>query len=286
MIRQSPMVRIIEVGPRDGLQSLNARYSVETRQEWIQKLSLAGIQEIECGAFVRPDRVPAMANSDQVFESLGTTPFRKWALIPNRKGLQRALEVGADALAFFTSATEEFSLKNTACTRDESLIRFHDLVSEAKQFPLRAYLSCCFECPYEGIVDPAEVINMARKCIHAGATEIVVSDTIGSAQPEQVRVLMEKLNDEMPLSMLAIHLHNTRGHALDCAKVAWESGVKAFDASAGGLGGCPFAPGASGNVSTESLVELFHGMQVTTGIDLPALKQAQAWFSSQAPLST
>ena len=125
MSTSSPMVRIIEVGPRDGLQSLNTQYSVETRQEWIQKLALAGIQEIECGAFVRPDRVPAMANSDQVFESLGSTSFRKWALIPNRKGLDRALEVGADALAFFTSATEEFSLRNTACTRDESMIRFH-----------------------------------------------------------------------------------------------------------------------------------------------------------------
>jgi len=277
----STPLRIVEVGPRDGLQSLDARYSVETRLEWIGKLAQAGIQEIECGAFVRNDLVPAMANCDQLFQSLGATPFRKWALVPNRRGMESALTSGADALAFFTSATEEFSQKNTACSREESIDRFREIVKDSADLPLRAYISCCFECPYEGLVDPREVITMSLRLLDAGAREIVISDTIGSANAQQMGPLIDQLSDHLPLSSVALHLHDTHGHALECARVAWEHGIRTFDASAGGLGGCPFAPGASGNVSTEALVNLFQGMGIDTGIDTKGLAETQAWFSVQ-----
>ena len=281
MNQESPQVRIIEVGPRDGLQSLNAHYSVETRLEWIQRLSLAGIREIECGAFVRADRVPAMASSEQIFHSLGQTSFMKWALIPNRRGLESALAAGADALAFFTSATEGFSQKNTACSREESLERFRALVPESMGLPLRAYISCCFECPYDGIVDPQQVVALSVELQKAGATEIVISDTIGSATADQITPLFSQLGERLPLSMLALHLHDTHGRALDCARVAWESGIRAFDASAGGLGGCPFAPGATGNVATETLAGLFEEMGIDTGIDVAELRSIRTWFQSQ-----
>ena len=284
--QESPKIRIVEVGPRDGLQSLNAHYSVETRLEWIGKLAHAGIQEIECGAFVRADLVPAMANSDQIFQSLAGSSFRKWALVPNRRGLQSALDSGADALAFFTSATEGFSQKNTACNREDSIDRFHAMVPESGDLPLRAYLSCCFECPYDGPVDPEEVLRMAVQLQKAGATEIVISDTIGSARPEQISPLFRLLGELLPLSMLALHLHDTHGRALECAREAWDHGITSFDASAGGLGGCPFAPGATGNVATEALVQLFEDMGISTGIDVDQLKATRSWFTSQSPIQS
>ena len=226
-----------------------------------------------------------MAKSDQLFELLGQTPFRKWALIPNRVGMDRALQSGADALAFFTSATEEFNLRNTGCTRDESLIRFRDLVSEAAGRPLRAYISCCFECPYEGVTDPSEVVEVSLQLQHAGASEIVISDTIGSARPDQVQNVIDQISAKVPLSILALHLHDTQGRAVECAKVAYQCGIRSFDSSAGGLGGCPFAPGASGNVATESLVGLFDSLGIETGINLQSLRETHTWFSAQSPVT-
>ena len=283
--QKSGTVRLVEVGPRDGLQSLDYRLSIETRLEWITRLSQSGLSEIECGAFVRPDRVPAMASSDQLFTKIKNSDFLAWALVPNLKGLERAQNSGVSAFAFFTSATETFSMKNASCSRQDSLERFKSLVVAADSQPLRAYLSCCFSCPFEGEVEGSDVLYMTRELLDLGAHEIVISDTIGSATPEHVLQLTHQLNSELSseviTSKISLHLHDTHGQAVESAHAGWEAGIRSFDGSAGGIGGCPFAPNASGNVSTESLVALFDQLGVATGVSTSSLTETANWFSNQ-----
>ncbi|MDE0959894.1 MAG: hydroxymethylglutaryl-CoA lyase [Planctomycetota bacterium] len=276
---QKPAVRVVEVGPRDGLQSRGIQLSIEQRVEWIRKLIAAGIGEIEAGAFVRPDRVPAMADSDQLFLLLGdVTPVKLWALIPNPKGAQRAVASGAKHLAFFTAASETFSQQNSGCSIDQSLHHFRQLRSEASDVPLRGYLSCSFGCPYEGVIDPDQVLLRSLALLRDGADEIVISDTTGIATAQAVTTLIARLATDLPIEKISLHLHDTHGSALDCARAGLDAGIRSFDASAGGLGGCPFAPGARGNVATEDLLEVLEQQGFESGIDRPTLIETSLWL--------
>jgi len=272
-------VRIVEVGPRDGLQSRGTELSVDLRIAWIRQLAAAGLREIEAGAFVRADLVPAMAASEDVFRLAADLKVETlWALIPNLRGFQRASDSGAKAFAFFTSVSETFSQKNSGCSVEESLVNFREIRQVSEMSPVRAYLSCSFGCPYEQSVEASAVTNLARKLDAAGADEIVISDTIGIADPESVATIIAAVSAEVTASKLTLHLHDTRGSALDCARAGLEAGIGSFDSSAGGLGGCPFAPGAPGNVATEDLVTLFESLGCRTGIDLDQLIHSSLWL--------
>ncbi|MGE4620113.1 MAG: hydroxymethylglutaryl-CoA lyase [Planctomycetota bacterium] len=273
-------VRIIEVGPRDGLQSLGTELPVELRIEWIKKLSSAGLCEIEAGSFVRHDRVPSMANSEDVFRGSNDLPIKHlWALVPNLRGWKRASESGATAFAFFTSASETFSQKNSSCSIEQSIEKFSEIKQAVNGSPLRAYLSCSFGCPYEDQIPVKNVAQWAKKLQLAGADEIVISDTTGVATKASVSSIASAVLAEISVQKVSLHLHDTHGSAVDCARVGWESGIRSFDSSAGGLGGCPFAPGAPGNVATEDLVSLFESLGIDTGIDLQQLKESSAWLA-------
>ncbi|MEC9476515.1 MAG: hydroxymethylglutaryl-CoA lyase [Planctomycetota bacterium] len=275
-------VRIVEVGPRDGLQSRGTILSVDHRIEWIRQLSAAGLCEIEAGSFVRPDLVPAMASSDEVFRSADHFDVETlWALIPNLKGYQRASSSGATAFAFFTAASESFSSKNAGCSIGESLAQFGEIRQACQGSPLRAYLSCSFGCPYEQEVEVSQVLLRARQLDGAGADEIVISDTIGSADPPAISSIIEAVSSEIDISRITLHLHDTHGSAVECARAGLAAGIRSFDSSAGGLGGCPFAPGSRGNVATEDLVSLFTSQGFDTGIDLNRLIDSSLWLQKK-----
>ncbi|MEE2883523.1 MAG: hydroxymethylglutaryl-CoA lyase [Planctomycetota bacterium] len=272
-------VRIVEVGPRDGLQSRDTRLPTDQRIEWIRQLAAAGLREIEAGSFVREDLVPTMADSEVVFVEAQTLDLDVlWALIPNLRGFERASASGAKAFAYFSSSSETFSQKNAGCSIAESIVNFREIRQVAGKSPLRAYLSCCFGCPYEENVAVATVTELAQQLHAAGADEIVISDTTGIATPDSVTVLITALGSAIPIEQLSLHLHDTHGQALECASAGVEAGVRSFDGSAGGLGGCPFAPGAPGNVATEDLVTLFESRGFSTGIDLDQLIDSSLWL--------
>ncbi|MBT6784847.1 MAG: hydroxymethylglutaryl-CoA lyase [Planctomycetes bacterium] len=272
-------VRVVEVGPRDGLQSRGIQLSIEQRREWIEKLIASGVREIEAGAFVRPDRVPAMADSDALFLLLGdVTPVHLWALVPNRIGGQRAVAAGAKHLAFFTAASETFSQQNSGCSIDQSLQHLQQLRLPPLDLPLRGYLSCCFGCPYEGAIDAEQVLQRSIALISGGAEEIVISDTTGIATAQAVTTLIDRLTSEIPIEKISLPLHDTHGSALECVRAGLDAGVRSFDGSAGGLGGCPFAPGARGNVATEDLLEVLQQQGFDSGIDREALIESSLWL--------
>lgn len=272
-------VRIVEVGPRDGLQSRETQLATHLRIEWIRQLTAAGLREIEAGSFVREDLVPTMANSEAVFHEARTLDIELlWALIPNLRGFERARACGAKAFAHFSSTSETFSQKNAGCSIAGSMVSFREIRQVAGKSPLRAYLSCCFGCPYEENVAVATVTDLAQQLHAAGADEIVISDTTGIATPAAVTALITALGSVVPIEQLSLHLHDTHGQALECARAGLEAGVRSFDGSAGGLGGCPFAPGAPGNVATEDLVTLFESRGFSTGIDLDQLIDSSLWL--------
>lgn len=270
-------VRVVEVGPRDGLQNERVVLPLEAKVKFILALAAAGAPVVEAGAFVRPDRVPQMADTDAVFQRLpagGSTMFS--ALVPNTRGMERAARCGVKEVAVFTAASEAFARENINMTIDESLAVFRQVASLAGSVGcrVRGYVSTAWWCPYTGVVPPDRAVRVAVALHDIGCYEISLGDTIGAATPGEVAALLDLLARELPRGVIAAHFHDTRGTALANVLAALERGIATVDASAGGLGGCPFAPGASGNLATEDLLYMLHGMGIETGIDLQAVAAA------------
>lgn len=283
----SEKIRIVEVGPRDGLQSQDQILPTSIKVEWIERLLECGLEEIEVGAFVRPDLVPAMANSDEVIQALQPAQDhqRRWVLVPNLRGLKGAREAGAREFAFFTAASDTFSIKNTGCTIEESLERLEQIsgsIAPSGEI-LRGYISTCFGCPYEGDVSVESVKKVARSLLRSGVEEVVISDTTGIATPEKVEMLLDSLADDLPVEKTTLHLHDTGGLACTNAVAGLGKGVRSFDAASGGIGGCPFAPGAAGNVATEDLITEFEKEGIETGIDRALLIETSLWLEQHLP---
>jgi len=277
-------VTVVEVGPRDGLQNEPRPVSLEDRVAFCESLLSAGLPVVEVGAFVSPQWVPQMRGSDLVLRRLtAKPPVRIPVLVPNRKGFDAAERAGARSIAVFTAASETFNLKNTNATVDESFARFADFVPQARRAGMwvRGYVSTCFGCPYEGRVDSARVVDVVSRLRDVGCDEISIGDTIGVAVPSQVSELAGRLGGALPQGRLAVHLHDTRGTALANVLAALQEGVSIVDASAGGLGGCPYAPGASGNLATEDLLYMLHGMGIETGVDLSAVAEASRQLAAR-----
>jgi hydroxymethylglutaryl-CoA lyase len=279
--------RIVEVGPRDGLQNESTPLSAEARADFALALAAAGLTDIEVGAFVRPDRVPQMAGTEEVLAAIeraiaakapGTADARFLVLVPNAKGLERAIAANARAIAVFTAASESFNQKNIGMGVDESIAAFEPVVRDAKAKGLwvRGYLSTVFGCPYEGRIDPVKAADVAVRLWNLGVDELSLGDTIGVATPAGVGDVLGAIGARVPRDQVALHMHDTRGTALVNVMAGLLLGVRIFDASAGGLGGCPFAPGATGNVATEDVVYLLHGLGIRTGIDVKKLVEAAA----------
>lgn len=270
-------VTLCEVGPRDGLQNEPALVSTEDKVRLIDLLSATGLRYIEAASFVSPRWVPQMAGSRKVLAAIGRTPGVVYAaLTPNLQGFEEAVAAGADEVAVFASASETFSRKNINCSIGESLDRYRDICARAKAIakPVRGYVSCVVACPYEGPVAPGAVRRVADSLLAMGCREISLGDTIGVATPEDIAQLLDTLLDGIPAAKLAGHFHDTSGRALDCIALALDRGLRVFDCSVGGAGGCPFAPGAKGNVATEKVVGLLEASGFTTGIDRVALQRA------------
>ncbi|MCZ6831755.1 MAG: hydroxymethylglutaryl-CoA lyase [Gammaproteobacteria bacterium] len=276
--------RIVEVGPRDGLQNEAANIPVETRVELISRLSDAGLATIEAGSFVNPRWVPQMAASEEVFAQLERKPgVRYTALTPNLQGLERALAAGADEVAVFAAASEAFSQKNINCSIAESLQRFEPVMAAAAAagIPVRGYVSCVLGCPYEGEIAAQRVLDVSQALLGMGCYEVSLGDTIGTGTAGSMARLLNTLLREIEVGKLAVHCHDTYGQALANILVALQHGVASIDASVSGLGGCPYAKGASGNVATEDVVYMLQGLGVETGIDLQQLIAAGAFISGQ-----
>lgn len=276
-------ISIVEVGPRDGLQNEVTALSVTDRVDLLVRLAKSGLKKIEAGAFVSPQKIPQMASTSSVFEEIHKFSLNAQfsALVPNEQGMADALRARVSEVAIFTAVSETFTRKNINCTIDESFERFIPVVREAKKnkVKVRAYLSTCFGCPYEGEVDPKSVVRLSEKLLRLGAYEVSVGDTIGVANPKQVKNMLKLLYKKIPPKKLAMHFHDTRGTALANIFASFQEGITTFDSSVGGLGGCPYAPGASGNVATEDVVYMLHGMGVQTGIQISQLLEINAWLS-------
>jgi isopropylmalate/homocitrate/citramalate synthase len=274
-----PRVRIVEVGPRDGLQNEHAPIDTATKVAFVDALSAAGLPVIEVGAFVSPRWVPQMADTADVFRTIRHTRGVQYtALVPNTTGLHRAIAAGVTEVGIFAAASETFSQRNINQTIDESLAMYAEVAREASDAAVRvrAYLSTAFGCPYEGAVPMAHVVDRTQQLLDLGAYEVAVSDTIGVAHPGQVWDVLAALESRVALSQVALHFHDTRGTALANVLSGLQAGVTTFDASAGGLGGCPYAPGAAGNLATEDLLYMLEGMGITTGVRLTDVVQASA----------
>ncbi len=267
-------VQVCEVGPRDGLQSEPRLLSVAARQALVRDLAATGLRRIEIGAFVSPRWVPQMAGTAEVAVGLGPLPgIVRSALVPNAQGLDRALAAGLEEVAVFTAASETFCRRNINCSIDESLTRFAPLVARARQsgIAVRGYVSCMAVCPYEGPVEASRVVAVAAALHRMGCTEIALADTVGLASPVQTDAVLRAAAGNVPATLLALHPHDTYGLALANVLVALEHGVVTIDAAVAGLGGCPYAPGAGGNLATEDLVHMLDRMGIATGVDLDAL---------------
>jgi hydroxymethylglutaryl-CoA lyase len=270
-------VTVYDVGPRDGLQNVDTLLAVEVRVRFVEALAEAGLRAIEVGAFVNPRAIPQMVATDQVYARLRRRPGVRYpALVPNEKGLDAALAAGVEEIAVFTAASETFNQRNINTSIAGSLQRFTSVVKRARAAGLRVrgYVSTCFGCPYEGAVDPQVVHRVTRDLFALGVQEVSLGDTIGVGVPTQVEDVAGPLLDEFPVESLALHFHDTRGTALANVLAALRLGLHIFDASAGGLGGCPYAPGAAGNLATEDLIFMLHGMGIETGVDLQKLVDA------------
>jgi len=273
-------VRLTEVGPRDGLQ--NEKVVVDTRAKvaFLTDLVDAGLRHIEATAFVNPRWIPPLADHAEVARATRQEPLagraRYSALTPNVKGYEGARAAGIDEVAIFPAASESHNRKNINATTAEALGRYAEVTDRARAdgVPVRGYVSCVMGCPYEGAIAVGAVVDVAEKLLDMGCVEISLGDTIGVGNPKQTVELIRGLKGSVGLDRIALHLHDTRGTALANIAVALEEGVRSFDSAAGGLGGCPYAPGASGNVATEDLVYMLHGMGVQTGVDLEKLVRA------------
>lgn len=279
-----PALRLVEVGPRDGLQTSNTPVSTEAKISFVDALSLSGLREIETGAFVSLKAVPEMADSDQVFAGIRRRPGVLYsALVPNEKGLERALAAKAGKISVFTAASETFNQRNIQASIAESIERFKPVVAATKAagLPARAYVSTAFFCPYEGRIEPSAVVEVVKRLEGLAFDEYSIGDTIGRASPDDVRRLLDVLLGAVSLEKTFLHFHDTYGMAVANALTAWEEyGVSGFDASTGGVGGCPYAPGATGNVAMEDLVFAFHASGGETKVDVKALQAAARGLAS------
>ena len=272
-------VTVVEVGPRDGLQNESVSIPTDSKVAFVDALSLAGLPVIEVSAFVNPKRVPQMADAADVFARLTRrSGVRYTALVPNLAGLDRAVAAGVTEVAIFAAASEGFSRANINQSVDDSLGAYAAVCARADQLGVRVrgYLSTAFGCPYDGVVPVDRVVSITERLLDMGVFEVAVSDTIGVAQPGQVTAVVEALTSRVDVARLALHFHDTRGTALANVLAGLMGGVRTFDASAGGLGGCPFAPGASGNLATEDLIYMLDGLGVETGVSLAGVREASA----------
>jgi isopropylmalate/homocitrate/citramalate synthase len=271
-------IRITDVGPRDGLQNEATPVPTAAKVALVRALVAAGVRDIEVSSFVRPDRIPQLADAVEVFAALGPAPagVTYGALVPNERGLERALAAKAGKIAVFTAATETFNRRNVNASIAESLAGFRPVVEGAKRAGtrVRGYVSTAFFCPFEGKTSPAQAVDVARRLLDLGCDELDVGDTIGAATPPDVAALLDRLLPHVAAERVVLHFHDTRGTALVNVVEGLRHGVTAFDASTGGLGGCPYAPGAAGNLATEDLVYLLTGLGHATGIDLERLREA------------
>jgi isopropylmalate/homocitrate/citramalate synthase len=277
-------VRLVEVGPRDGLQNEHATVTADDKVAFIDRLSAAGCPVIEVGAFVSPRWVPQMADTAEVFSRITRRENTRYtALVPNLSGLDRAMAARVDEIAIFAAASETFSRRNINQTIDASLDTYREVCAAARaaSLPVRAYVSTAFGCPFEGAVDPARVRDVSAALIDMGAREVSVSDTIGIAHPGQVPVVVSAVAERVPLEKIALHFHDTRGTALANVLTALQLGVAAYDSSAGGLGGCPYAPGATGNLATEDLLYMLDGLGIETGMSLQKVLAASRFIEQR-----
>jgi hydroxymethylglutaryl-CoA lyase len=279
-----PSVTIYEVGPRDGLQNEKAILATEVKAEFIRRLVDAGLPVVEATSFVHPSWVPQLADAAELMTMLGEPGRRHPVLVPNERGLDRALELGAQRIAIFGSATESFAQRNLNRSLDAQFAMFEPTVRRARDAGLdvRAYVSMCFGDPWEGAVDIDQVVGVGKRLFDLGASQLSLGDTIGVGTGDQVAVLIEAfVAAGMGVDQLAVHFHDTYGQALANARAALDVGITTFDASAGGLGGCPYAESATGNLATEDLVWMLHGMGIATGVDLGRLVATSVWMAGQ-----
>jgi len=285
-------VTIVEVGARDGLQNEKKVLDQATRLEFAERLASAGMRKLELGSFVSPKWVPQMAGSGELLtEALrrrdsGREPWASMdisALVPNPRGMTDALAIGLKHVAIFASASESFAKKNINCTIDESFVRFAEVMKLAREngVRVRGYLSMCFGDPFEGDISEGVVVRLTKKLIDLGVYEVSIGDTVGVADPAQVKRLTRKLIDAVGEDRLAMHFHDTRGTAMANVLAALELGIRTFDSSLGGLGGCPYAPAATGNVATEDVVYMLHRMGFSTGLDLEKLIETNHWMQEK-----
>jgi len=273
----SDSVRIVEVGPRDGLQNEKTPVGVEDRIAFIEALLDAGLRTVEVGAFVSPKAIPQMVNSDAVLRGVDHHPDSEFhVLVPNEKGYEAARAAGAKVIAVFASASEGFSRANINCTVAESIERFRPVVARARAdgIRVRGYISCVLGCPFDGEVKPQAVVDVARTLSELGCYEVSLGDTIGVGTPLKAKNLLRAVAGSVPMANLAMHFHDTYGQALANLYAGMEEGCRVIDSAAGGLGGCPYAPGATGNVATEDVVYMLEGMGIATGVDMPKLLAA------------
>jgi hydroxymethylglutaryl-CoA lyase len=277
-------VQIVEVGPRDGLQNEKQPITTDTKVELIHQLTEAGVSYIEAGSFVNPKWVPQMAGSEEVFQQIARKDGVTYAaLTPNMQGYQRAVECGVSEVAIFAAVSEAFSHKNINCSVAESIERFSPILSAAAKdnVKVRGYVSCVVGCPYEGDVAPEKVADVARQLFDMGCYEISMGDTIGVGTPASVTAMLEATLRHIPVSRLAVHLHDTYGQALANIYASLQLGITTIDSSVAGLGGCPYAKGASGNVATEDVIYMLNGMGIEHGIDLNKLIAAGNFISQK-----
>lgn len=284
-------VKVVEVGPRDGLQNEKGVVTTADKISFIDLLSVAGFSVVEATSFVSPRAVPQLADAGEVMAGIRRRPGTRYtALVPNRKGMERALDAKVDEVAVFTGASETFVQHNINTSIAGSIENFSPVVEMARDagIRVRGYISTVFGCPYEGAVAPDAVLRVAEQLVALGVDELSLGDTIGVATPNQVVEITALLSQHIPLDRLAMHFHDTRGTALANVLAALQLGISIFDSSAGGLGGCPYAPGASGNLATEDLLYLLHGLGIETGVDLDAVVAASGFLAGvrgKAPAS-
>jgi hydroxymethylglutaryl-CoA lyase len=275
-------VKIVEVGPRDGLQNEAGSVPAEVKVELIERLATAGLRVVESGSFVSPKWVPQMASSGEVYQAIDKNPGVAYpVLVPNMKGLEAALDAGVEEIAIFAAASETFTQKNINCSIDESIERYRQVVEKAQveKLKIRGYISCVLGCPYEGDVSFESVGSVATRLLDQGCYEISLGDTTGVGTPGKARNLVEYLVDRVPLSQLAAHFHDTYGQGLANLYAVLECGIAVVDSSVAGLGGCPYAKGATGNVATEDVLYMLDGMGIETGVDMNLLIDAGFYIS-------
>jgi len=273
----SDQVRIVEVGPRDGLQNEKTPVSVEGRIAFIEALLAAGLHTVEVGAFVSPKAIPQMVGSDEVLRRVSRHAAGEFhVLVPNEKGYEAARAAGAKVIAVFGSASEGFSRANINCSVAESIGRFKPVIARARAdgIKVRGYISCVLGCPYDGEIKPQAVADVAKILWDLGCYEVSLGDTIGVGTPKKARELIRTVAGHVPMAHLAMHFHDTYGQALANLYAGMEEGARVIDSAAGGLGGCPYAPGATGNVATEDVVYMLEGLGIATGVDMTKLVQA------------